>query len=623
MCGICGSYFLDSAFEVHQSALKRMNDELVHRGPDEEGFFVNGNVGFGHKRLSIIDLSEGQQPMRISRGDEELVITYNGEIYNYIEIREELIKLGYKFRTNSDTEVILNSYLEWGEQCVEHFNGMWAFAIWKKSDNSLFLSRDRMGEKPLYYFSDSDGIHFSSELPSLLKSGISVTPNFEILNLYLLLCYVPAPYTFYKNISILEAGHNILVKNGKIEIKKYWDLPEIDNESTLRNKDEVYEQFDFLFKDSVKLRMRSDVPFGAFLSGGLDSSSIVSIMDQFSDHRVKTFSIGFDEKEFDERDLAKLVSKKYNTEHYEKVVHPDSYDTSLANVVKHYGDPFGDSSAIPTGIVSSFAAEKVKMVLTGDGGDEVLSGYTTYQGEKFASAYQRVPSLVGKNLPRILSKGSSFLKGGFKYKANRATNVLHSSSLPFADRLKNKAGQIDPVLIDKLVLPKSGNITFHDFYQQRFKYLDAELNNFYRLMYWHLKVSLPDDMLRKVDRMSMSHSLETRIPFLDHRLISMMINVDHSIKMEGYERKSVLRHTIAKNLPAQLLKSGKKGFRVPVREWFKKESLLKSIRNLGELENFIDGKKWREILESNQSGKLDAGNFIWTVAVLKKWSEDL
>lgn len=621
MCGICGAYSLNLDLKIEKSILKPMNDELIHRGPDEEGFFIEGNVGFGHKRLSIIDLSEGQQPMRVGIGDQELVITYNGEIYNYIEIRKELRRLGYNFETSSDTEVILNSYIEWGEECVNHFNGMWAFAIWKRSDNSLFLSRDRMGEKPLYYYIDDKIIYFSSELPSLLKSGLKTKPNFEVLNLYLLLCYVPAPYTFYKDVFLLEAGHSIVIRDGRVKTKKYWDLPYVENGSTNKSKNEIHEEFDYLFRDSVKLRMRSDVPFGAFLSGGLDSSSIVSVMDQYSDHRVKTFCIGFDEKEFDERDLARLVADRFNTDHHEKNVNPDSYEISLAKVVKHYGDPFGDSSAIPTGIVSEFAAKNVKMVLTGDGGDEVLSGYTTYQGEKFALTYQKFPSLIGRTIPRVLSTGSSFLKGNLKYKINRTTNVLHSSSLPFVDRLKNKAGQIDPNLIDGLIKPTSGNITFNDFYNERYKNLDTDLNNFYRLMYWHLKVSLPDDMLRKVDRMSMSHSLETRIPFLDHRLVSLMVNVDHSIKMEGYERKSVLRNTIAKNLPNQLLKSGKKGFRVPVREWFKNESLLKTVRDLGELEDYIDGKKWKRILEDNQMGRLDAGNFIWTVAVLKKWSE--
>ncbi|MDE0471803.1 MAG: asparagine synthase (glutamine-hydrolyzing) [Ekhidna sp.] len=625
MCGVCGVYSISGQSSIDVNALKRMNDLLSHRGPDEEGLFIDdaNGIGLGHKRLSIIDLDEGQQPMSLKAGDEEFTITYNGEIYNYIELKEELEKMVYKFKTNSDTEVLLMSYLEWGEDCVSHFNGVWAFAIWRASDKSLFISRDRIGEKPLYYYLDRDRIYFASELSPLLNTNLKITPNFEVLKLYLLLCFVPAPHTFYKEIKQLEAGHNILIQGGSVTFKKYWDLPLIDESSLLKNTPKVQKEFEVLLQDSVRLRMRSDVPFGAFLSGGLDSSSIVSIMSQYSNNEVSTFSIGSEEKDFDERALARMVADQYATSHHEKVVEPEIYEDSLVKVLDHFGEPFGDSSAIMTRIVSDLASQHVKMVLTGDGGDEVLSGYTTYQGEKFASYYQKIPRLVGKSIPQIISFLSQPLSNRYRYKANRVSSVLKSSLLSFVDRLSIKTGQLSPYLINQLTDINAKKIGWEEFYHNKFSFLPVSLNNFYRLMYWNLKVSLPDDMLRKVDRMSMACSLEARIPFLDHRLIELMVAVDKKVKMNKFQRKSILRNTTAKSLPKPLLRAKKMGFSVPMREWFKKAELLKSVRDLGDLHEHLDRTVWTRILENNQAGQLDAGNFIWSVAILKKWIERL
>ena len=625
MCGVCGVYSISGQSSIDVNALKRMNDLLSHRGPDEEGLFIDdaNGIGLGHKRLSIIDLDEGQQPMSLKAGDEEFTITYNGEIYNYIELKEELEMMGYKFKTNSDTEVLLMSYLEWGEDCVSHFNGVWAFAIWRASDKSLFISRDRIGEKPLYYYLDRDRIYFASELSPLLNTNLKITPNFEVLKLYLLLCFVPAPHTFYKEIKQLEAGHNILIQGGSVTFKKYWDLPLIDESSLLKNTPKVQKEFEVLLQDSVRLRMRSDVPFGAFLSGGLDSSSIVSIMSQYSNNEVSTFSIGSEEKDFDERALARMVADQYATSHHEKVVEPEIYEDSLVKVLDHFGEPFGDSSAIMTRIVSDLASQHVKMVLTGDGGDEVLSGYTTYQGEKFASYYQKIPRLVGKSIPQIISFLSQPLSNRYRYKANRVSSVLKSSLLSFVDRLSIKTGQLSPYLINQLTDINAKKIGWEEFYHNKFSFLPVSLNNFYRLMYWNLKVSLPDDMLRKVDRMSMACSLEARIPFLDHRLIELMVAVDKKVKMNKFQRKSILRNTTAKSLPKPLLRAKKMGFSVPMREWFKKAELLKSVRDLGDLHEHLDRTVWTRILENNQAGQLDAGNFIWSVAILKKWIERL
>ena len=381
MCGITGIYHFNKERSVDKSQLKRMTDIIRHRGPDSDGFYLNGNIGLGHRRLSIIDLSTGDQPM--FNNDKSISIIFNGEIYNYIELRQELIQKGHKFRTTSDTEVAIKSYEEWGFDCQNKFNGMWAFALWDERKKHLFLSRDRIGEKPLHYTIYNNSLIFGSEIKSLFAYGIPKRFETELIEIYLVLTYIPAPYTFYKDIKKLLPGHYLLIKNENVEEKKYWDLPEIDEDNMFTNKGKIYDKFDYLLKDSVKIRMRSDVPFGAFLSGGLDSSSIVALMSEISNFPVKTFTIGFDDTNFDESALAQEVAKKFNTEHFRGTVTPDKFEESLERIVFHYDEPFGDSSAIPTGYVSKFAADKVKMVLTGDGGDEVLSGYRGYIGLKF------------------------------------------------------------------------------------------------------------------------------------------------------------------------------------------------------------------------------------------------
>jgi len=618
MCGICGIYNFQGN-KVDDETLRRMNTRLNHRGPDEEGFFIDNNVGLGHKRLSIIDLREGQQPMTLNGEGFKITLTFNGEIYNYLELREELEKEGLKFATHSDTEVILKSYVKWGPKCVEKFNGMWAFALWDERRKILFLSRDRLGEKPLYYSVVKNTLLFASEIKSLVEYGLKVEPNTEMIKLLLLLQYVPAPNTFFKHVKLLEPGHNLVVENGLISKRKYWDLPLISNGDLETNAEKVYEEFEALFFDSVKLRTRSDVSFGAFLSGGLDSSSIVAAMSLINDYPVETFSIGFKEKQFDETDLADLVAKKYKTNHHVSTVDQSAYSDYLEKVLLSYDDPFGDSSAIPTGKVSELAVRKVKMVLVGDGGDEVLSGYTTYQGEKFAAMYKTWPEWIRKAVPNFIELISLPLRGGLKYKSNRISGILTFSNLDFVERLSYKAGQIDPKYLFSLLQNKESMISFPEFYHGAFDYLAKDLDNFYKLMYWNLKCSLPNDMLTKVDRMSMAHSLETRMPFLDYRIVELMVKVHKDIKMKDFERKSVLRRTVAKNLPKELLSAKKMGFGVPVREWFKADRLIGELEELGSLHEYIDSTKWRRLLHYNKTGKVDLGNFIWTVAVLKMW----
>jgi asparagine synthase (glutamine-hydrolysing) len=615
MCGITGYINLDKNKSVDFSVIKRMTDTIIHRGPDAEGFYVKNNVALGHRRLSIIDLNTGNQPMY--NDDKTIVVIFNGEIYNYIELREELKAFGFKFRTNSDTEVIIKSYEKWGVDCQVKFNGCWAFAIWDDRNQQLFLSRDRIGEKPLHYAVCDDAIIFGSEIRSIFEFGLPKEPLLEFIELYLVFTNIPSPYTFYKDIFKLKPGHYLVFKDGTIKEHQYWRLPEIDESAMISNKKKVYDHFEWLLRDSVKIRMRSDVPFGAFLSGGLDSSSIVAIMSGISQMPVETFTIGFNNKQFDESQLAVQVAEKYKTNHHLLYVSPDSFDDSLKKVTFHYDEPFGDSSAIPTGYISAFAHEKVKMVLTGDGGDEVLSGYNSYLGLKISSLYMRFPEIFRRNLPKGIHKISRSFKGNAKYILNRLENISTSANKDFNIRMLEKMAYTNFEIIKRLSSPIKNVIKVEDFFSQ-FMAKCTYKDDFYKLMYINFMHDLPNDYLVKVDRMSMAHSLEARIPFLDHRLIEFMCCVDKKVKMQGWERKSVLRKTIGKDLPRLLLKAPKKGFGIPLRDWFKDNSFSYKLRALMNQDLPLDKLLLKKIIEDNKNGVNDNGNFIWSLFVLSE-----
>jgi asparagine synthase (glutamine-hydrolysing) len=615
MCGITGFYHFDLNKKADAVVLKKMTDVIKHRGPDGEGYHIKDSLALGHRRLSVIDLVTGDQP--IYNDDKSMVIIFNGEIYNYIELRNELKNKGHQFHTESDTEVILKSYAEWGIECQKKFNGMWAFAIWDERNKILFLSRDRVGEKPLYYALVKDTFILGSEIKSILAFGVDKSPNIDILEIYLSLGYIPAPYTFYKNINKLEAGNYLIVDQKNVKQFKYWDVPRINESNMLSDSREVNEKFISLLKDSVKIRMRSDVPYGAFLSGGLDSSSVVALMSEATRQPVETFTIGFDNKAFDERKLARLVSERFHTNHHEYTVSPEAFEESLNRVLYHYDEPFGDSSAIPTGHVSRFARQYVTMVLTGDGGDEVLSGYTGYQGEKFATLYKKIPSVVRKGFAGGVKSISRMSSGGLRYKLNRIQNICQSSELDFLERRQSKIFWAEKSVVKDLTA--NHNVIKIEDYLNDF-YSDCPYkDNFYKVMYFNLKISLPDDYLVKVDRMSMAYSLETRTPFLDYRLIEFMVNVDKNIKMQGYERKSVLKRTIGKQLPPLLLKAGKKGFSIPLREWLKDKCFEDRLESLCQTESILNRKAIKSLINDNRTGKKDYGNFIWMLFVLNKW----
>lgn len=625
MCGISGIFHFDPSRVADQSLLKKMTDTLSHRGPDGEGYYCKNNIGLGHRRLTIIDLSTGDQPK--FNEDKSIALVFNGEIYNYVELKDELRKLGCNFHTSSDTEVIIRAYETWGIDCQNKFNGMWAFALWDEKKKWLFISRDRIGEKPLFYATHDNTFLFGSEIKSILAYGCPKVPNLELTELYLSLGYIPAPHTFYKNISKLQAGHYLIVSQNSVqtgrtplEEKKYWDMPEIDEENMITDKGLVHETFEALLKDSVRIRMRSDVPFGAFLSGGLDSAGIVALMSEISKEPVKTFTIGSQEKMFDERKLAAQVAEKFRTEHSEYMIEQDGFDAAIQKVMYHFDEPFGDSSALPTGKVSEIAAQKVKMVLTGDGGDEVLSGYNSNRMEKFAEQYHRVPSFIRGSMPGLVNSAAHVFKGDNRYKLKQISKALEFSNKTFLDRLMAKSW-CSPRLINELIPRSSNQVKLSDFLSGFFSKYPVK-HPFYQLMLFQFKILLPDDFLAKVDRMSMAASLETRVPFLDHRLVEFMAKVHRDVKMEGYERKSVLRNTIGKRLPPALLRAPKRGFSIPLREWFKDKAFEPRLRSLYGSDFGLDPKAIRKITEDNNSGKADHGNLIWMLFVLKNWTKE-
>lgn len=620
MCGISGFLHFDQEREASQKVIKKMNDVLIHRGPDGEGFYLKKNIALGHRRLAIIDLNTGEQPMYSPDG--KIVLVFNGEIYNYIELKEELIGLGCRFSTSSDTEVIINAYITWGVDCQNHFNGMWSFALWDETLKRLFISRDRIGEKPLYYAEYDNSFVFGSEIKTIIAYGLPQTPRTDMTELYLTLSFIPAPYTFFQHIYQLMPGRFLLIDNDGIKEDIYWDLPDISEKDLNNNKGFIEKEFAKLFKDSVRIRMRSDVAFGAFLSGGLDSSCVVSEMANHTSRAIQTFTMGFPNKQYDERHLARMVAEKFQTAHHEGLLTSDDFDEAIEKILHHYDEPFGDSSAIPTGQISNYASKYVKMVLTGDGGDEVLSGYTIYQGERFAKQYQRLPSPIRNLLPKLVKFAAIPCRGNLRYKLNRISRVLESSNEPFETRLHRKLCYVSPEDLSELISQKTKSISFFEFYDEVMKGCKFT-DPFYKLMYFHHKVTLPGDMLTKVDRISMASSIETRIPFLDYRIIELLFRAHKNLKTDGYLNKAILRNAIANHsLPKELLVASKKGFSVPLRDWFKDDNLNKKIKNIvlaQQDDSPYVAKSIEKLIEENKNSKTDGGNFIWMIIVLKKW----
>jgi len=616
MCGIAGFALLDQ--KAQPSLIRAMLDEIRHRGPDDEGFHLDGGCAIGMRRLAIIDLNTGHQP--ISNEDGTVWIVFNGEIYDYKALRADLIAKGHQFKTASDTETLIHLYEEEGPEGLRRLRGMFAYAIWDARRQRLFLARDRFGKKPLYYAILPQGIYFASEISCLRTAGVPLEPDRDALRLYFEFNYIPDPLTAYRNIRRLPAGSWMTWEHGKVEHGLYWKVPApvASAPHGLTRADavaRVREKFD----EAVRLRMIADVPLGAFLSGGLDSSSVVASMAMQSTEPVKTFSIGFEDSRHSELPLAALVAKKFRTEHHEIVVKPDSIGI-IRKFVKHFGEPFADSSAIPTFIVSEFAARYVKVALSGDGGDELFGGYTSFRKVQELSSWDRVPQALRKLAAWVSSRlpytayGKNYLHmvsrptGLERYFAfNYAPFHMRSRLLRHDWMMPAEAGFIARMMPDCLLPPDTDTLS--------------------QVMYFESTANLIGQMLVKVDRMSMANSLEIRCPLLDHELAELAATIPHAWKIEGGKGKRILMDAVGDRLPPELFSHPKTGFDIPLVDWFRgelREFLRDHItdpRFLGR--DIVSPGFLRDLLDEHDAGRRDNSHWLWSILVLALWFEEI
>jgi len=624
MCGVAGIYRFDGC-SADSALLRDMTNIIIHRGPDDEGYHVDQNVGLSNRRLSIIDLSRrGRQPM--SNEDGTIWITYNGEIYNYQELRAKMSRRGHIFKSDTDTEVIIHSYEDYGIGCLHHLNGMFAFAIWDSKKKRLFLARDRFGVKPLYYFYDKEKLLFGSEIKSILcDQTVERRVNLRALHHFLSLNYVPVPYTLFNGILQLLPSQYLIIEEGTLSLGEYWDLrfDESGHKSV-----EYYEAtlLDLLHK-TVKGMLVSDVPFGVFLSGGLDSSTVTYFMSRIMKEPVRTFSIGFEEESYSELDYARLVAHNFRTEHYEQVVNPDHLEDLLPSLIWHAEEPLADASMIPAYYVSQLARRHVKMVLCGDGGDEIFAGYDTFPAHYAARLYKRIPRFIRNDIiaPVINRLPVSDRKISFDFKAKRFIRGAEfcPDKAHFYWRVMLDENQKQELYSDEIRKQLSGVDTFEQTFAQYFRKTNAQ-SAINRMLYVDTRFYLPSDMLVKVDRMSMANSLEVRVPFLDHNLAEFMAAVPPSLKLRYLvNKKYLLKRVMQDKLPRHILHRKKQGFNLPVGLWLKtrlKEYVLDvlaehHVKQMG----YFKPEYMNKLLCEHFSGKQDNGYQIWGLITFFLW----
>ena len=624
MCGICGIFLTDRDAQANRRVLEAMNRTMSHRGPDDECYFVDGPVGLAMRRLSIIDLDSGHQP--ISNEDGTIWIVYNGETYNFLELREDLLSRGHRFRTRSDTEVIVHLYEEYAEECVTRLNGMFAFAIWDSTRRRLFLARDRLGIKPLFYsFDPARGLVFGSELKAVLAAGVSREPDYQALYDYLSLMYVPTPATAYAAVRKLPPASWMSCDSDGCRTGAYWDIPLPPEGEEGPVSEDCVETLRELVQRAIRRHMIADVPVGALLSGGIDSTTVTAVMARKLNIPVKTFTIGFDRSSYDESAEARLVATTLGTEHTEEVGHPGMVE-SIRGVLGHFDEPFADYSAIPTYLVSALAARHVKVVLTGDGGDEVFAGYPTHVAYKVARLFNMVPRVLREQVvrPLVMALPTSLERLSFDYKAKRFVTGAH---LPLG-----RGHYWWKVIFnedEKLMLlsPDFMCRDFRDTFEVFGQYFDvaARAHPLNQLLYVDAKTFLLDDNLTKVDRMTMAHSLEARVPLLDHELLEHVAMLPPRLKTKGLQTKTLLRSVARGLLPPSIRKGTKKGFTPPLPFWIKEELREFVLDTFSEQKlaatGMLNAPYCRQLLDDHMSGRKDYNRQIWTIVALECWLE--
>lgn len=623
MCGICGVTYFDRTMSVGEPQIERMCAAITHRGPDDQGWYIRQNTAIGMRRLSIIDLATGHQP--ISNEDGSVWIVFNGEIYNHLELRGELQKRGHTFRTRSDTEAILHAYEEFGEDCPTKLNGMFAFAIFDEKRQKLFLARDRIGIKPLYYYRDAGKFAFGSELKAILQlEDVQRRVDPRALDLFMTYEYIPAPYSIFEDIRKLPPGHFLTLQDGRMRIKPYWCLEFQEREMV--NEEAVCEELRALLQDAVKIRLMSEVPLGAFLSGGIDSSSVVALMSRVMDRPVKTFSIGFEESSYNETQFAQTIASKFNAEHHEFVIQPQALELT-EKLIGFLDEPFGDFSIFPTYLVSKMARDYVTVVLSGDGGDELFAGYDTYVADQVARSFARLPRVLRRGMIEPLAEGlpPTQKKKGL---VNRFKRFVEGTRLP--EDLQHTRWMIFLQDAEKALLyspdmqSRLDGHSSHDFIRQHFQGTQSDdLVN--RQLYVDIKSYLVDDILVKVDRMSMAVSLEARVPFLDHRFVEFTATLPSRLKMRGRSTKYILKRAMQPLLPEEILTRGKEGFSIPIKNWLRNDlkSLMLDVLAPARIkrEGFFDPDYVQKLVTEHLEGRENHSHRLWAMMVFGIWQD--
>ena len=614
MCGIAGKLFFNVDRVIDFQDIKRMTDSIYHRGPDDEGHYIDRNIGLGFRRLSIIDIDHGHQPL--ANSNKTIWITFNGEIYNFKELRNELIKKNYIFKTDSDTEVIVNLYEEYGENCVDHLRGMFAFVIWDQRNKKLFGARDHLGIKPFYYYQDDHKFVWGSEIKAIKSSGdIETNLCLKSLDQYMTYGHMLKKESIYKEIKKLEPGTSFIIepfKSSEVRFKKFWTLE--SRPDYTKSRSDFHEELRNELEHSIELQMISDVPLGAFLSGGVDSSSVVSMMSGISNRPIKTFSIGFKEQEFDETKYAKLVANKFQTDHHEMIVEPESIDL-LPDLVNLFDEPFADSSAVPMYYLSKFAREHVTVALSGDGGDELFAGYSRYNNmiklhnRPFNNSFiNTIASSVHNATPDYLElKKWSYYFGIDSNYIGAAMGIFkpYERKKLYKDWVINELDEYESE-IDKIELCKN----FSGDFISRMQNLD-------------LNTYLVDDVLTKVDRASMANSLEVRVPILDHKFVELSATIPSEFKIDNSDQKIIFKDAMRDLLPDEILSHKKQGFSVPVSSWFR-EDLKDYLSDIllssdAKINNYLCKDEISKIVMNHNKGMRDFSSKIWSLLFLEEW----
>jgi len=623
MCGIFGI----ASTKPPSGSLEKHTDTLLHRGPDDCGYYRDEAIHLGHRRLSIIDLETGKQP--IFNEDRSKCIIYNGEIYNHLELRGKLIAKGHRFSTRTDTEAILHAYEEFGQNCVEHLRGMFAFAVWDSEKKELFLARDRLGIKPLFYAENSGCFYFASEMKAILAdSSFPRDIDAEAMASYFTLSYIPAPWTIYGRIRKLLPGHTLTWKSGDIKSRKYWDVHFVPDSG--KSEDDFVREYMGILRESIGIRLMSDVPLGAFLSGGIDSSTVVALMGSASDDAVNTFCIGFGGSTggyLDERGYAREVAQRYRTNHREYEVWPEPAGI-VEKIVRAFDEPFADDATIPSYYVCRSAREGVTVALSGLGGDEAFAGYERHLGFQIQRVYRRIPYAMRRRvIPGIVGRIPERKDGHytvnhmkrFARSGHLSSDVAYFSYLSIMD-----ADHRDSLFTDTSRYRSHQN-SCKDLVLSHFnsENVDGEPDSLNRALYCDLKTYLPEDILAATDRMSMQHSLEVRVPFVDHHLVECCAGIPPGLKLKRYQKKHMLIEGVRDILPASVINHRKQGFVGPMTQWLKNE--LKqyatdtlSAENL-KRHDLLNPGAVREVLGEHFSGREIHDTLIWSLVVFQKW----